>query len=118
MFGGLATGDHGFKDNLVLCFHIRDKMCVSINGHYKHSLIRIFLPIRVLDVVKQPVSLEEEDHILKRDTTLFNKLLIFIGVSCRKASCAGILAQCVPFGIIFLRLTDRNKRCNLLRPLD
>ena len=34
-------------------------MCISINGHYKHSLIRIFLSIRVFNVVKQPISLKE-----------------------------------------------------------
>jgi hypothetical protein len=76
-------------------------MSVPINSNDKYPLIRILLPIGMLDFIEEPISLEEKDYILKRDAAFFNKLLILIGVPIERLHQAKILAQCVPFGIIF-----------------
>ena len=53
-------------------------MHIIINADNKNSLIRVFVRIRMLHIIKNITLKKEESYILKGDTTFANELLILL----------------------------------------
>ncbi len=57
--------ESGLKEYPFRRRHIWDRIDVRIGENYEHPLAGIFLPIRMLDIVKEPTAFNSSDNVFE-----------------------------------------------------
>ena len=99
--GGLATGDDGLEEVVVVLFHEGHKTGVAIMGDDQDALPGVLLRVRVRQDVQQCAGFDGHDDAFEGQAALSLQQVVLLGTPAERLH-AEMLRLCVPFVITWL----------------